>query len=146
MIFEAILLTIITASTPLVIASLGELVTERAGVLNHGVEGMMTMGAVGAFAVAQMTGSPYIGVLAGIVSALDKTDLGIDPHGILTARVGLFKSDFPLGVDQVRQFEKITDRLRADAAVPYGELMGLMNLIRRAGFTKVALIGVEASQ
>ena len=36
--------------------------------------------------------------------------------------------------------------LRADAAVPYGELMGLMNLIRRAGFTKVALIGLEASQ
>ena len=68
MIFEAIFLTIITASTPLVIASLGELVTERAGVLNLGVEGMMIMGAVGAFAVAQMTGSPYIGVLAGIVS------------------------------------------------------------------------------
>ena len=68
MIFEAILLTIITASTPLVIASLGELVTERAGVLNLGVEGMMIMGAVGAFAMAQVTGSPYIGVIAGIVS------------------------------------------------------------------------------
>jgi len=68
MIFEAILLTIITASTPLVIASLGELVTERAGVLNLGVEGMMIMGAVGAFVMAQVTGSPYIGVIAGIVS------------------------------------------------------------------------------
>ena len=68
MIFEAILLTIITASTPLVIASLGELVTERAGVLNLGVEGMMIMGAVGAFAMAQVTGSPYIGVIAGVVS------------------------------------------------------------------------------
>jgi general nucleoside transport system permease protein len=64
--FEAILLTIITASTPLVIAALGELVTERAGVLNLGVEGMMIMGAVCAFAVTQMTGSPYIGLLAGI--------------------------------------------------------------------------------
>lgn len=58
-----------------------------------------------------------VGVLAGIVSALDNTDLGFNPHGILTARVGLFESDFPLGVDQVRQFEKITDRLRADPAV-----------------------------
>ncbi|TCL73745.1 ABC transporter permease [Rhizobium sp. BK251] len=66
MIFEAILLTIITAATPLVIAAVGELVTERSGVLNLGVEGMMIMGAVGAFAAAQATGSPYIGLLAGI--------------------------------------------------------------------------------
>jgi simple sugar transport system permease protein len=64
--FEAILLTVITAATPLVLASLGELVTERSGVLNLGVEGMMIMGAVSAFAAAQLTGSPYIGILAGI--------------------------------------------------------------------------------
>ncbi|MDP9811869.1 simple sugar transport system permease protein [Rhizobium tibeticum] len=67
-IFEAILLTVITASTPLVIAALGELVAERSGVLNLGVEGMMIMGAVAAFASAQMTGSPYIGLLGGIVA------------------------------------------------------------------------------
>ncbi len=63
---EAILLTVVTAATPLVVAALGELVTERAGVLNLGVEGMMVMGAVGAFAVTQVTGSPYIGLVAGI--------------------------------------------------------------------------------
>ena len=57
-VFEAILLTIITASTPLVIAGLGELVVERSGVLNLGVEGMMIMGAVAAFVGAQMAGSP----------------------------------------------------------------------------------------
>lgn len=65
-IIEAILLTVITAATPLVLASLGELVTERAGVLNLGVEGMMVMGAVLAFAATQATGSPYIGILAGL--------------------------------------------------------------------------------
>lgn len=65
--FEAILLTVITASTPLVIAALGELVSERSGVLNLGVEGMMIMGAVAAFATAQITGSPYLGILGGIV-------------------------------------------------------------------------------
>jgi simple sugar transport system permease protein len=64
--FEAILLTVITASTPLVIAALGELVAERAGVLNLGVEGMMIMGAVAAFAGAQVSGSPYIGIVCGI--------------------------------------------------------------------------------
>src|SRR3546814_15038671 len=60
------LLTVITAATPLVIAALGELVTERAGVLNLGVEGMMIMGAVLAFAATQMSGSPYLGIVAGI--------------------------------------------------------------------------------
>src|SRR5690606_4827971 len=60
------LLTVITAATPLVIAALGELVTERSGVLNLGVEGMMIMGAVLAFAATQMTGSPYLGIVAGI--------------------------------------------------------------------------------
>ncbi|MFD1744270.1 ABC transporter permease [Rhizobium helianthi] len=64
---EAILLTIITAATPLVIAAMGELVTERAGVLNLGVEGMMIMGAVCAFAGAYLTGYPVIGLLCGIL-------------------------------------------------------------------------------
>lgn len=64
---EAILLTIITAATPLVIAATGELVTERAGVLNLGVEGMMIMGAVCAFAGSYLTGYPLLGVLCGIL-------------------------------------------------------------------------------
>ena len=64
---EAILLTIATASTPLLIASVGELVVERSGVLNLGVEGMMVMGAVTGFGVALSTGSPWLGVIAAIV-------------------------------------------------------------------------------
>jgi ABC-type uncharacterized transport system permease subunit len=64
--FEAVILTIITASTPLVIAAIGELVTERAGVLNLGVEGMMIIGSVGAFVAAQVSGSAYVGLVAGI--------------------------------------------------------------------------------
>ena len=47
--------------------AIGELVAEKSGVLNLGVEGMMIMGAVCAFAATQMTGSPYIGIVAGIV-------------------------------------------------------------------------------
>jgi simple sugar transport system permease protein len=62
---EAILATIATAATPLLIAALGGLVVERAGVLNLGVEGMMIMGAVAAFAVAYSTGNPWLGALAG---------------------------------------------------------------------------------
>ena len=58
---EAVILTIITASTPLLLAATGELVTERSGVLNLGVEGMMIMGAVCSFAAAYTTGSALVG-------------------------------------------------------------------------------------
>jgi simple sugar transport system permease protein len=64
----AVVLTIITASTPLLIAALGELVAERAGVLNLGVEGMMACGAVAGFGAALLTGNPYIGVLAAVIA------------------------------------------------------------------------------
>ena len=67
---EAIILTIITASTPLFLAALGELVTERAGVLNLGVEGMMIMGAVCGFGATLMTGQPIIGLAAAIVAGM----------------------------------------------------------------------------
>ncbi|MGV3552699.1 ABC transporter permease [Rhizobium sp.] len=69
-VFESILITIITASTPLLLASIGELVTERSGVLNLGVEGMMVMGAVVAFAVSLTTGSPVLGAVAGAIAGV----------------------------------------------------------------------------
>jgi general nucleoside transport system permease protein len=65
---EAILLTIATAATPLLLAAIGELVVERSGVLNLGVEGMMLMGAVTAFGVALLTGNAWLGVVAGALA------------------------------------------------------------------------------
>lgn len=67
---EAVLLTIVTASTPLLLAAIGELVTERAGVLNLGVEGMMVVGAVAGFGVAFSTGSLVWGVLAAAAAGM----------------------------------------------------------------------------
>jgi len=67
---EAILLSVITASTAMLLAALGELVVERAGVLNLGVEGMMVVGAVSAFAAAQTTGSPTLGIVAGALGGM----------------------------------------------------------------------------
>jgi simple sugar transport system permease protein len=63
-----LLVLTLAAGTPLVFAALGELVTEKSGVLNLGVEGMMLVGAVAAFAVAAKTGSPWLGVAAGIAA------------------------------------------------------------------------------
>ena len=67
---EAVILTIITASTPLLLAATGELVTERSGVLNLGVEGMMIMGAVCSFAAAYTTGSALLGILVGLYAGV----------------------------------------------------------------------------
>ncbi|WP_332717748.1 ABC transporter permease [Pelagibacterium mangrovi] len=64
---ESILLTIATAATPLLLAAMGELVVERSGVLNLGVEGMMVMGAVGGFVGMILTGNPYLGAIVGVL-------------------------------------------------------------------------------
>ena len=68
--FEAILLTIVTASTPFLIAAIGELVAERSGVLNLGVEGMMVMGAACSFAAAVTFDSTLAGALAGLLAGV----------------------------------------------------------------------------
>ena len=66
--FQLILMAVVTAATPLILAAIGELVTERAGVLNLGVEGMMIMGAAVGFAGAYSTGSTTLGALAGVLA------------------------------------------------------------------------------
>src|SRR5579862_7640969 len=65
---EDFILTVVTASTPLLLASSGELVVERSGVLNLGVEGMMIVGAACGFAGAWISGSTLVGAICGIVA------------------------------------------------------------------------------
>ena len=62
---DELLLTVLLTSVPLILAATGELVAEKSGVLNLGVEGIMLMGAVAAFGAASVTGSPYLGILGG---------------------------------------------------------------------------------
>jgi len=64
------ILTVITASTPLLLAASGELITEKAGVLNLGVEGMMLIGAIAGFAVTASSGSAILGVIAAVVAGV----------------------------------------------------------------------------
>lgn len=63
----AILAASITAGTPILFAALGELVTERAGILNLGVEGIMLVGAVGGFISAYLWADPWMGVVAAVI-------------------------------------------------------------------------------
>lgn len=65
-----LLASAVIAAIPLMLAALGELITEKSGVLNLGVEGMMLMGAIGAFAVTVRTGSLSLGVLAGVLAGV----------------------------------------------------------------------------
>ena len=66
-----LLASLMVAATPLLFAALGELIVERAGVLNLGVEGMMITGAVAGFIIAVESGSPALGFLcAAIAGAL----------------------------------------------------------------------------
>ncbi len=58
------IITIVGISTPILLAATGELVVEKSGVLNLGVEGMMLVGAVTGFAVTFTTFNPWLGVLA----------------------------------------------------------------------------------
>jgi len=67
---EAIIITIIVASAPLLLAAIGELVVERAGVLNLGVEGMMIMGAVCGFIGTVESGSTLVGLVAAILAGM----------------------------------------------------------------------------
>jgi general nucleoside transport system permease protein len=65
---EAILLSVVAAATPLLLAASGELVAERAGVLNLGVEGIMLLGAACGFGGAFVTGSTLIGAVCGMAA------------------------------------------------------------------------------
>lgn len=66
----ALFASLMVAATPIMLAAIGEMVVEKAGVLNLGVEGMMIIGAVAGFAMAVETGSPFLGfVFAALASA-----------------------------------------------------------------------------
>jgi simple sugar transport system permease protein len=88
-------------ATPLLFATMGELVTERAGVLNLGIEGTMLMGAMAGYLVTYRTGSLWLGLLGavaagallGLLMALMAVTLGVSQHvsglGITLLATGL---------------------------------------------------------
>src|ERR1700710_469195 len=66
----AFLVSTIAASTPLLLAATGELIVEKVGVLNLGVEGMMLAGAIAGFAIANETGITSLGVVSALAAGI----------------------------------------------------------------------------
>ena len=96
-----ILQGVIIAATPLVFAAIGELVVERSGVLNLGVEGMMILGAIAGFSVTLETGSYMLGIAsAALVGALAASLFGLLTQILLSNQVatGLALTIFGLGL------------------------------------------------
>src|SRR6056297_3004591 len=80
--------SIMVSATPILLAAIGEMVVEKSGVLNLGVEGMMITGAVVGFAVAVNTGSPLLGFLAAsLASALLSLSFGLLTQFLLSNQV-----------------------------------------------------------
>ena len=74
----ALLAATVQSGTPILYATLGEIITEKSGVLNLGVEGAMIIGAFAAFFVAMTTGNPVAGLLAaGFAGALATSMHGV---------------------------------------------------------------------
>lgn len=98
---STLIVMILSAATPILFAALGELITERAGVLNLGVEGMMIAGALAGFAAAHASGSPALGfAVAAIAGAALSMIFGVLTQFLLTNQVatGLALTLFGLGL------------------------------------------------
>lgn len=96
--------SLMVAATPILLAAIGELVVEKAGVLNLGVEGMMIVGAICGFAIAVETGSPFVGFLAAALGgAILSMLFGILTQFLMSNQVatGLALTLFGLGISSL---------------------------------------------
>ncbi|MCK4566777.1 MAG: ABC transporter permease [Candidatus Thorarchaeota archaeon] len=84
MTIEIIASSIVVAATFFLLPTLGEIITERSGILNLGIEGMMISGAAGSFAVAYTTGNIWLGLIAGMLIGGGLAFI----HGIVTITFG----------------------------------------------------------
>ena len=134
----AVFVLLLGAATPILFAALGELVVERAGVLNLGVEGMMIGGALAGFAAAHATGSPAIGfAVAAVAGVLLSMIFALLTQYLLSNQVatGLALTLFGLGLTAM--FGKPYEGVKAPAMMtgPLG-----LNLMIWLGLIMVPLV------
>lgn len=83
-ILTAILAAAVRSGTPILYATLGEIITQRAGIMNLGLEGLMLIGAFSGFAVTWTTGLPWLGVAVAFLAGA----LFVVPHAFLSITLG----------------------------------------------------------
>jgi ABC-type uncharacterized transport system permease subunit len=120
--------SLMVASVPIMLAAIGELVVEKAGVLNLGVEGMMIMGAICGFIAAVETGSPFLGFVGGAVGAMALSLV----FGVLTqvlqanqVATGLALTLFGLGLSSLMGQGYVGIKPPSTGVVPFGPLADL---------------------
>ncbi len=127
-----IVATGIRLATPYLLAALGEMFTQRAGIYNLGLEGVMLIGAFAGFFVTLTTGSPYIGLLIamaagaamglimGVVSITLKAEQGISGIGLYLLGwgiAGLFYRLYVGGITTIKGLEPVSMPFLSDIPV-----------------------------
>jgi len=109
--------TMLTLSTPLLFAALGETFSQKSGVVNLGVDGIMLLSGFGAFYVVLMTGSPWLGLLTAMaiglgmglmmsfVSVTMKAEQGVSGIGLQMFGLGMSSLLFKVTVGTVKTVE-----------------------------------------
>lgn len=147
-----ILVAGLAAGTTLLLAATGEIIAERSGVLNLGLEGMMLVGAVSAFAVDVHTSQPWLGAGAGILAAAAlgvlyailvvsfRTNQVVTGLALVIFASGLsgFLGEPLVGVAPPRVFERVAVPVLADIPL-LGPVLFQQNALVYASFALVAL-------
>ncbi len=122
---SVLIASLMVASVPIMLAAIGELVVEKAGVLNLGVEGMMIMGAICGFATAVETGSPVLGFIGGALGAAALSLIFVLLTQVFLANqvaTGLALTLFGLGLSSLIGQGYVGVKPPATQAVPFGPL------------------------
>jgi simple sugar transport system permease protein len=139
------------AGTPLLFATLGEIIAERSGVLNLGLEGVMVSGAMTGFYISLVTGNPWLGVLAGgiaglllaLIHAFFTVSLKVDQAvtGLMLVLLGLGLTGF-LGRDLVGQVATYIQPINIPilSSIPYGNAIFNQDPVVYVGIFLVPLL------
>jgi Uncharacterized ABC-type transport system, permease component len=125
----------ILAGMPILFAALGETISEQAGVLNIGLEGMMLFGAYAGFVVANWTGSSWVGFLAAIIAGMAVSLLMV----VFCVRMG--RDQIVVGIAILLTMEGLTSLLHQ---VQFGESyprLGSVPTVEIPGLSKIPVLG-----
>jgi general nucleoside transport system permease protein len=133
--FAAVISGAILAGMPLLFAALGETISEQAGLLNIGLEGMMLFGAYGGFVVANWTGSSWLGFLAAIIAGMAVSMFMV----VFCVRMG--RDQIVVGIAILLTMEGLTSLLHQ---IQYGTSyprLGAVPNVPIPGLSKIPVIG-----